>query len=390
MLQSEGVVPFGVRVMIWCNRISGFWLPIPASPWRRLLLLAFESLVLIANALSFLAHIVRIHTDKIDFIVYMLGIASLMKYAYIVCASTFLLLYKKQVEQIFKDAQNLLKNRQFYYYQMSVLNRTSKRLIVYLSLPILLFFVIQMFLATNSARILRLSKMPNVTSEEDKFVESILRNDGTTLDYSLIILTFTTNVLTQFKAIALDAMFLGLLSFVSEQLGVLKITLHEAILVGPSPSYKRTDLDAWLNFQYRLARLTGKINATWSFLVVVLFFCTALTLCSLSYSAVKLSPLGIVTYVIIAHGLISVLPLFLYCHAGQNLRTQGEALAEMAFRGPWLHMKPALMPGVLLLALDCSRSFVARGGPFFTLSLEFFASVVGAVLTYLVVLLQMK
>jgi hypothetical protein len=69
---------------------------------------------------------------------------------------------------------------------------------------------------------------------------------------------------------------------------------------------------------------------------------------------------------------------------------QGEAVAEAICRGPWLETKPSLVPGLHLVALECSRCFVVRGGPFFTLSLEFFASVVGAILTYLVVLLQMK
>ena len=106
-----------------------------------------------------------------------------------------------------------------------------------------------------------------------------------------------------------------------------------------------------------------------------------------------------------------LLQTFLYCHAGEQLKQQvrqghlpsrqgqgshsrlmlqGQELSEAACRAPWLRAHPALVPGLHLVALDCRRCFVVRGGPFFTLSLEFFASVVGAVITYLVVLLQIK
>lgn len=52
-------------------------------------------------------------------------------------------------------------------------------------------------------------------------------------------------------------------------------------------------------------------------------------------------------------------------------------------------MDESILPGLNLVAQENQHRFVVRGGPFFVLGLEFFATIVGAVLTYLIVLLQM-
>ncbi|KAF4525331.1 Odorant receptor 27 [Ephemera danica] len=388
MLQGEGIVPLGVRAVVFCNRLAGFWLPIPVSPWHRLFLFVFECLVILINAATLVVQIIKLYHVQ-NFVIFLIWIGALLKYSYTVILSIYLLISKKNIEQIFKDAQGILKNKHFYYYQVSLLNRTSKRIVIYLTIPFLCFIALQICSITFTNSIMKISTTTNVTTDQDKFIKAMFLNNGTFFDQALIILTLISNILSQFKSIAVDAMFLGLLYFVSEQLNVLKITLRDAMTVtGKVSSFKRTDLQTWLNFQSRIARLTNKINATWSFVVVLVFICTTLITCFLSYVMVKLPQLGIVTYISLAYWLLSLLPIFLYCHAGHRLRIKGEEITEAACRGPWMQMNSALVPGVHLIALDCSRSFVARGGPFFTLSLEFFASVMGAVLTYLVVLLQ--
>jgi hypothetical protein len=70
--------------------------------------------------------------------------------------------------------------------------------------------------------------------------------------------------------------------------------------------------------------------------------------------------------------------------------SQGLEICDVVYKAPQLSASPSFGLTLHSIALDCQRSFVARGGPFFTLSVEFFTSVVGAVLTYFVVMIQFK
>jgi hypothetical protein len=66
-------------------------------------------------------------------------------------------------------------------------------------------------------------------------------------------------------------------------------------------------------------------------------------------------------------------------------------MAESILRIPLtMNLTPSLGLKLHSAALDCHNSFVAKCGHFFNLSFEFFASVFGTVLTYFVVLLQLK
>ncbi|CAB3372203.1 Hypothetical predicted protein [Cloeon dipterum] len=49
-----------------------------------------------------------------------------------------------------------------------------------------------------------------------------------------------------------------------------------------------------------------------------------------------------------------------------------------------------LSPTLHLLAADVQKTFVVHGGPFFVLNLEFFATTMGAVLSYLIIMWQVK
>ncbi|CAB3376462.1 Hypothetical predicted protein [Cloeon dipterum] len=82
--------------------------------------------------------------------------------------------------------------------------------------------------------------------------------------------------------------------------------------------------------------------------------------------------------------------IYLYCDSGHRIKLQRDALVDVVYHGPWLRIEKKLIPVVHFLTLDCQRSFQVTGGPFFTLSLEFFASVVGVVFTYFIVAMQIK
>jgi hypothetical protein len=43
-----------------------------------------------------------------------------------------------------------------------------------------------------------------------------------------------------------------------------------------------------------------------------------------------------------------------------------------------------------LVVIELERCFLAKGGPFFIFKMDFFASIMGAVFTYFIILVQIK
>jgi hypothetical protein len=62
-------------------------------------------------------------------------------------------------------------------------------------------------------------------------------------------------------------------------------------------------------------------------------------------------------------------------------------LCDAIYRSPVINAEGAGQ-ALHFAAIDCDRSLAVRGGPFFQLSMEFFMSLLGGVLTYFIVLVQ--
>ncbi|KAF4525332.1 Odorant receptor 26 [Ephemera danica] len=394
MLTIDNHVFLGFRMLTLCNLITGFWLHTPSSWPRRFLVLIYEFFTICIVITSIFIHSLQISSNE-DFFVLIISMTATLKLTTIFVFAVTLLVQKRSVLKIICETQNLINTYKFRFHQNTVLQRTSKIITIYFLVPFL-FLIVNNFHAMFSMKMIEMlgTNESNVTSNEKKFFDALIHRDendqNRDVNNMILFLFAFSQTFSLAKSITMSATFLGLLYFVGEELRVLRLTLHEAMLTGHVTSYKRIQLVDWLRYQYRLARLMGQINSVWSYAVAVMFACDTVSICFLCYAVVRVAQYISVIRVLISYWLLAILPIFLYCQAGHRLRTQADALVEATCRCPWLRVTPSLVPGLHLVALDCSRSFVARGGPFFTLSLEFFASVVGAVLTYLVVLLQIK
>ncbi|KAF4525329.1 Odorant receptor 30 [Ephemera danica] len=390
MLSMNGVVPRGLRAMILCNQISGFWLQSPTSRSKRLLVSIFEWFIVILLIYNTIYNIVRLFSIK-NFVLLVLTTSAILGITHTTFSSIMLIIKKKQIISIIKEAQYIVKIPNFYYQQLALLHRVSMRTVYYLIFPFLGF----VFAHSNSlyfASYIVINPTINATSPEEQFIKDAVANsdDDINIMQILVLINLFSQSFSALKLVCMDTLLFTLLYFVSEELKILRATLYEAMLIGPVPSFKRVDLTTWLHCQRRLSRLMARINKTWAPMIVVTVLCNTLAICFLSYTIVRVSEFKILVWIVIGYTLLTFLDVFLYCEAGHRLKTQGEAITDAVCQGPWLHMKSSFVPGMNLVANNCSRSFVARGGPFFTLSLEFFASLVGAVLTYLIVLLQIK
>lgn len=67
---------------------------------------------------------------------------------------------------------------------------------------------------------------------------------------------------------------------------------------------------------------------------------------------------------------------------------QGDALIHELCTGPW--PGPESTVSLNLIVGNIQRNVSVRGGPFFTLNMEFFTSILGTVLAYFVVLIQFR
>jgi hypothetical protein len=67
---------------------------------------------------------------------------------------------------------------------------------------------------------------------------------------------------------------------------------------------------------------------------------------------------------------------------------KGYALCDAIYRTPIINADEGVGQALHFASIDCERSLAVRGGPFFQLSMEFFMSLLGGVLTYFIVLVQ--
>jgi len=69
---------------------------------------------------------------------------------------------------------------------------------------------------------------------------------------------------------------------------------------------------------------------------------------------------------------------------------QGEELCRAIYREPWLEIDPQLVPLMNMIAVDSQQTFLIKVGPFMVLTYEFFLQLLGAVITYLLIIVQFK
>ncbi|XP_059470471.1 uncharacterized protein LOC132193666 [Neocloeon triangulifer] len=393
------------RTVLICNLISGYCL-LPrcrsSSRWRRTFSVLQECYELTLNVAIFVltsgvAWVVLTGSrdNQATFATLVNSIRGVLFATYICFSSLFLKFGKKQLLKIFRETTRVANLDRFKHLQSQCLARSSQRTFcVYFLLPLLAAYV-------SVIMNVFLTVMVVCGYYEDNVFNSV--NEGDPKIYTSIeplryirILVFLVFCYT--KQASHDAIFLHLYCFVAEELKVLKRSLRQVVRENQQILQISTDpavpmainIENWVDFQQILARLMRKINSFAYPYVIVMAGYNAGILCITAYLFSKLTDSPAFKLAVFGYMMNSIIRISLFCEAGHRLRKEGLAICDVIYKAPILRSTPSLGLALHSVALDCQRSFVARGGPFFTLSVEFFTSVAGAVLTYFVVLIQFK
>ncbi|KAF4521012.1 Odorant receptor 33 [Ephemera danica] len=396
--------PLGLLAIQAVNLVTGFWIPLPPFNFSSIYTPYFVAYEWILN-LGLIFHLLYSQLNDIVSYTEMLSkdlISFLGIYVYTVAfiqstiRSMLFSSNKSKLIKILESLQSLIDRRIFRQFQAKILKSSPNKPIKTIVIIFVGYCIIQ------TANVVNLFMNPNYTTKithhnSSDFDARVYMLQQKTREFDFFLKTvFNTVVATIsiLKLLSTDVLMLTILNLVTEELILLKNSIKNAIYVNNSNkniirNNDNLDLGAWIDFQQTLARILGNINSFSFVYTSIMIGINASNMCLMAYICTKLvSHSSLIVAVLAGYCFLIVIQTFLYCEAGHRLKQQGEGISEAVCRIPWLRTQPYLVPGLQLLVQDCSRSFVVRIGPFFTLSMEFFSSLIGVVLTYFIVLVQ--
>ncbi|XP_059489526.1 uncharacterized protein LOC132204781 [Neocloeon triangulifer] len=150
-------------------------------------------------------------------------------------------------------------------------------------------------------------------------------------------------------------------------------------------------LTEWLNFHQNINDLLKEINALAAPGIVAAVICTGLQLCIISFVIVKLQH-GTTICSFLMFGIGSVYQVYVYSLLGQKIKDKVTKVHSEVYKGPWIENDSMKQHAALIICTASSDrvGHCLPGAPFFSMSLEFFASMVSVVFTYFMVLIQLN
>ncbi|KAF4526422.1 Odorant receptor 15 [Ephemera danica] len=204
------------------------------------------------------------------------------------------------------------------------------------------------------------------------------------------ILYFITFFISIGKVVTTDLLFHSWYALIIEEMDLLMEGL-KVLIRQSEPRVAQRNLNQWLLFHHQFMRVMQKVTTLTSPCIVVTIIVDILFVCILVYIVVK----GIVgafgMTVLLGFAFVSLIQAFLYCRIGQEIRNRIIKLQTVAYSAPWLGSPHNTQHAALMICgAATERAMPLPGAPFFALSLEFFASTLGAIFTYFLVLLQLN
>ncbi|XP_065338589.1 uncharacterized protein LOC135938678 [Cloeon dipterum] len=169
------------------------------------------------------------------------------------------------------------------------------------------------------------------------------------------------------------------------------LTQQLPLAISRDKRVQRVSLKQWLLFQQDLSRFLCDINRFLSPVIGAVVVLSGFKICLLAIACVKMAFEFNSAYMILS-GVMLVQRVFLYCMMGQQIKEKISALHATAFRSSWFGAKKRLQNAALMIcsAANERAGLTLPGSPFFALSLEFFATVMSAVFTYFIVIIQIQ
>ncbi|KAF4523218.1 Odorant receptor co-receptor, partial [Ephemera danica] len=132
------------------------------------------------------------------------------------------------------------------------------------------------------------------------------------------------------------------------------------------------------------------IGETYGMALLLHMLTSTVTLTLLSYEATKIAGVNLYAFTVIGYLCYTLGQVFLFCVFGNRLIEESVSVMHAAYSCPWYDGSEEAKTFVQIVCQQCQRPMSVSGAKFFTVSLDLFASVLGAVVTYFMVLIQLN
>ncbi|XP_018396655.1 PREDICTED: odorant receptor coreceptor [Cyphomyrmex costatus] len=152
----------------------------------------------------------------------------------------------------------------------------------------------------------------------------------------------------------------------------------------------RSAIKYWVERHKHIVRLVTAVGDAYGFALLLHMLTTTITLTLLAYQATKVSGINVYAASTIGYVLYTFGQVFLFCIFGNRLIEESTSVMEAAYSCHWYDGSEEAKTFVQIVCQQCQKAMSISGAKFFTVSLDLFASVLGAVVTYFMVLVQLK
>ncbi|CAH1380122.1 hypothetical protein MTP99_004056 [Tenebrio molitor] len=166
--------------------------------------------------------------------------------------------------------------------------------------------------------------------------------------------------------------------------------------VGPNGLTKKQELMVrsaikyWVERHKHVVRLVTAIGDAYGVALLLHMLTSTIMLTLLAYQATKITGVDKYAATVIGYLLFALAQVFHFCIFGNRLIEESSSVMEAAYSCHWYDGSEEAKTFVQIVCQQCQKAMSISGAKFFTISLDLFASVLGAVVTYFMVLVQLK
>lgn len=152
----------------------------------------------------------------------------------------------------------------------------------------------------------------------------------------------------------------------------------------------RSAIKYWVERHKHVVRLVASIGDTYGTALLFHMLVSTITLTLLAYQATKINSINVYAFSTIGYLCYTLGQVFHFCIFGNRLIEESSSVMEAAYSCQWYDGSEEAKTFVQIVCQQCQKALTISGAKFFTVSLDLFASVLGAVVTYFMVLVQLK
>ncbi|XP_022907054.2 odorant receptor coreceptor [Onthophagus taurus] len=166
--------------------------------------------------------------------------------------------------------------------------------------------------------------------------------------------------------------------------------------IGPNGLTKKQELlvrsaiKYWVERHKHVVRLVTAIGDAYGIALLLHMLTATITLTLLAYQATKIDSVSKYALTVLGYLFYALAQVFLFCIFGNRLIEESSSVMEAAYSCHWYDGSEEAKTFVQIVCQQCQKAMSISGAKFFTISLDLFASVLGATVTYFMVLVQLK